>query len=467
MTTLTENTAELQRELGLPSAICLIISDMLGSGIFVSAASVLENTGSVSMCLVLWVLCGLISLLVSLSYAELATVVNKSGGDFSYYQTAFGSVHKFWGPLPSFVNSWVIIMCAYPAGVAITMMTFAQHVVEPLGMWLFLDPSTEYALKKAVTIMSIGIITLINYSSVKNFIKIQFVFTTCKVVACVLVIGGGMYQLYKGNTDNLMTGFEGTTLTIKSLPVAMYSCLWAFSGGEAAAIVVEEIKNPQRNVLLSILLALPFITLIYVLMNVSYMTVLSKSEMISTSTVAIKFGSHVLGGLTFVIPLTVAVSTFSNALSSQFEATRMCMVTSREGHMLNAFSYVSVKKLTPTPAVLLQGLLTFICCLICEDIIKLIEFTSFLFWVFTGLSVVALLVMRRTKKDVKRPFKLPIVVPVIILVVCAILFLTPIISEPKPQYLVALVLVFSALPLYVPFVYLKKRWSIVGTCILL
>ncbi|VVC39531.1 Amino acid/polyamine transporter I [Cinara cedri] len=460
MTAIT-NSVRLHQELGLWSAVCLIINVMIGSGIFISAGNVLKNTGSVAMCLIVWISCGLLSLLGALSYAELCGVVNKSGGDFSFFQSAFGNTHKFWGPLPGFVYSWMTLIYIRPAEVVIVMLTFAEYFVRSIGLWLSLQPDTEAMLKKTFCVFAICTITLINYISVKYFVKIQNVVTVSKIAACIVIIGNGIYQMCLGNTKMLTTGFEGTSLTISTLPIAFYSGLWAFDGWVASSMAVEEIKNPQRNILLSYVLAVPFVTVIYVLMNISYLTVLTKSEMISSPAVAVAFGTHALGHFSFIIPLSVTISTFGSALGIQFETTRLCFAASREGQMLEVFSYISVKRLTPAPAVVLQGVLALMFCLACENIIILIEFTSFLVWIFYGISMVALVVMRYTKKDVKRPFRVPIVIPIFVLVMSVLLFLTPIVTQPKPQFLIALAFVLIAVVIYIPCIYQKRRLSIV------
>ncbi|XP_025418497.1 b(0,+)-type amino acid transporter 1-like isoform X2 [Sipha flava] len=453
---------KLQRELGLFSAACLIVNVTLGSGIFVSAGSALHNTGSVGMCLIVWAACGLLSLLGALSYAELGALINKSGGQFSYYQEAFADLHSFWGALPSFIYSFVTIMYIRPAMVSVIVLTFAEYSIRPFSLWMSVTPKTEYILTTVVSVLALCILTFINYTSMKCFVKIQNVFTVCKVTVCFVIIVGGLYQLYLGKTENLMTGFEGTNLSMNSLSMAFYSGLFAYDGWAASTMVSEEIKNPQINILLSILLAVPFVTVIYVMMNVSYLTVLSVPEMIAVPAVAIEFATRALGSFTFVIPLGVAIATFGCALSTQFETSRLCYAASREGQMLEVFSYVSVERLTPAPAVVLQGLFTLIC-LLCGNVETLIDFTSFLIWIFYGITMVALLVLRHTKKDVKRTFKVPIVIPIFVLIVSVVLFLTPIIQDPKPQFLIALALIVSAFVLYVPFVYQKKRLSVVDT----
>lgn len=97
----------------------------------------------------------------ALSYAELGTVVNKSGGEFSFYQSAFADLHKFWGPLPSFIYSWVSIMYVRPAEVAIIILTFSEYSIRPFSLLVTMSPGNEALLKKIVSILALG-----NYSGV-------------------------------------------------------------------------------------------------------------------------------------------------------------------------------------------------------------------------------------------------------------------------------------------------------------
>lgn len=92
----------------------------------------------------------------AMSYAELGTVVNKSGGEFSFYQCAFADMHKFWGPLPSFIYSWVSIMYVRPAEVAIIILTFAEYTIRPISLWASMTSDDEYFLKKSVSVLALG-----------------------------------------------------------------------------------------------------------------------------------------------------------------------------------------------------------------------------------------------------------------------------------------------------------------------
>jgi L-type amino acid transporter 9 len=227
------------------------------------------------------------------------------------------------------------------------------------------------------------------------------------------------------------------------------------------------------------MIAVPLVTLLYVFMNVSYMIVLEKNEMINAVAVGISFAEKALGPFAFLIPVGVALSTFGCALSIQFGVTRLCFVAGRgencimltnpppplnaiafnqftEGHMLEPLSYIHVTKSTPAPAVFLQGILSVIF-LTVGDISALIEFASFLIWFFYGAACVCLLVMRRTHAHVPRSYKVPIILPIITLIVSVFLVVTPLVDNPSLKYLSALGFILSGVVVYIPFVYYKKR----------
>ncbi|KAM3958858.1 b(0,+)-type amino acid transporter 1 [Aphomia sociella] len=447
------STVKLKRELGLFSAVNLILGVMIGSGIFVSPASALEHSGSVALCLIIWTVSGIISLLGALSFAELGTVVNKSGAEYSYFQEAFGKTHKFWGPLPSFICAWIYVMILRPAEVAIIVMTFAEYAMQPFTHGLQEDYK-DVAIK-LTSLSALLIMTYINITSVKLFVKVQNVFGVCKVFACLIVIGGGIYEIARGNTGHLNKGFEGSTTSPGGIALALYSGLWAYDGWNSVTVVTEEIINPAVNVPLSISIAVPLITALYVFMNVAYMTVLSYAEMTSVPAVAVAFGARVLGPAGFLIPLGVAIATFGCAMSVQFGVTRVCYTAARGGHMLEVFSYVNVKRLTPAPAVAFQAILTSIFILV-GNIQTLIEFASWFLWFFYGLGMVALLVLRKTQADKPRPYRVPTPVPCFVLLVAIFLSVLPIVHDPSLKYLMAIGFIVVGIAVYTTFVYYKK-----------
>ncbi|VEN59865.1 unnamed protein product [Callosobruchus maculatus] len=225
-------------------------------------------------------------------------------------------------------------------------------------------------------------------------------------------------------------------------------------------IVTGEIRKPEVNILRSILIAVPIVTVLYLFMNVAYMTVLTQQEMITAhdqnQAVAVLFGEKTLGTMAFLIPLGVAVSTFGCALSLQFGVTRLCYVSGQDGFMLESMCYVHHKRLTPAPAVVLQGLISLMF-ILAGDIQELIEFASFLIWFFYGVAMISLLILRKTMKKAHRPYKVPLVIPVFILVLAIYLTITPIVLEPSPKYLLALIFMLFGVLVYYWFIYKDNR----------
>ncbi|XP_055602222.1 b(0,+)-type amino acid transporter 1-like [Uranotaenia lowii] len=450
----------LKREMGLMSAINVIISVMIGSGIFVSPTGAFKYAGSIGFCLVVWTVCGVISLLGALCFAELGTVVPRSGAEYAYLIEAFKKSHKFWGPLPSFICAWVYVMVLRPAEIAVIILTFAEYSILPFSKVLGLNelsPQDLHLLIKLIALLGLGIITYINVSSVKLYVTINNVFGFCKVVACLVVIFGGIYQLAKGNTENLSHGwFDGTSFYPGHIALAFYNGLWAYDGWSSVTTITEEIKNPEVNIPRSIIIAVPIITGLYVFMNFAYMIVLSKPDMIHSEAVGLDFGESALGSFAFLIPLGVALATFGCALSIQFGVTRMCYVASKEGQMLEPLSYIHVKRATPAPAVVMQGLLALLF-IMAGDIEMLIEMASFLIWFFYGSAVIALLALRKTQPNVHRPYKVPLIVPYLTLAVSIFLSVVPIVSDPSPKYFFAVGFILSGVAVYIPFVYYRIR----------
>lgn len=429
-----------------------------GSGIFVSPTSALERSGSVGFCLIVWTTCGVLSLLGALAFAELSTVVPRSGAEYAYFIEAFSPLHQYAGQIPAFICSWVYVLLLRPAEVAVVMLTFAEYSVQPFSGYLSnLPEESMLELKKLIAILALGLITYINLTSVKLYVKVQNIFTVCKVVACIFVISGGIWWLCTGHTELLKKPFDGTTDSPGNVALAFYSGLWAYDGWTSAAIVTEEIQKPEVNILRSILIAVPLITVLYVSMNLMYMAALTIPEMVSAPAVAVLWAEKVLPSwLSFVIPLGVALSTFGCSLSIQFGVSRLCYVAGSEGHVPRVFSYVHIAKMTPSAAVAFQGLLTLFCMLL-GDIIALIEFASFLTWVFYGLAMLSLIIMRRTKPDASRPYAVPILIPWLVLLVSIFLAVTPIVHEPSPKYLFALLFILGGIGIYHTYVYKKVR----------
>nr|CAH0108377.1 unnamed protein product [Daphnia galeata] len=393
----------MKRQVGLFSGVALIVGTMIGSGIFVSAGSLLANAGSPGLCLVLWGVCGVYSLLGAIAYCEIGTLIPKSGGEYIYFLEAFGPLHKFFGPILAFIFAWVTVFLINPSSVAILSLSFAKYLSSPIltAVNFCQDDYLSYVLDRLLATICIGAITFVNCYSVKGATQVQNIFTIGKLTAIAIIIGGGLYYLSLGYTENLEIGFEGSATSFGQIATAFYGGLWAYSGWNNLNFITEELRNPYRTGEMQCWAPPWFLLLV--------------------------------------------------------QQTERCLLqeVGREGHSPDFLSYIHIEKKTPVAPILLTSLLG-ILMIIPGDIASLIDFFGFAISIFYCAAMVALIVMRYTKKDEHRPIKVPIIIPVIVMVVSAILVIAPIAVAPQVQYFYVLLFIFAGLIFYVPFVYYKK-----------
>ncbi|KAG8278374.1 hypothetical protein J6590_021275 [Homalodisca vitripennis] len=177
-------------------------------------------------------------------------------------------------------------------------------------------------------------------------------------------------------------------------------------------------------------------------------------QMVSEPALAAVFGDLVFGKWKLVISLGVAFSAFGSGLCNVFAASRLSYVAARDGHLVESLSYIHMDKLTPVPAILLQIALTGVF-LLAGDMVSLINFSNFLLWIFYGLTMVTVFVLRRTRPEAKRSYKVPLVIPALVMVIALMLAIIPLVTQPPLQYIVALVLIVLGVIVYYPFVYRK------------
>ncbi|XP_013381452.1 b(0,+)-type amino acid transporter 1 isoform X3 [Lingula anatina] len=294
----------------------------------------------------------------------------------------------------------------------------------------------------------------INCYSVKLATRVQNFFAFAKLAAIGLIIVGGIVKLIQGNIQHLGNGFEGTSNNVAGIALAFYDGLWAYDGWNNLNYATEELQNPTVNLPRAILIGLPLVMICYILVNISYLSVMSAAEIIASPAVAVTWADRVIGPAAIIIPISVAMSTFGAANGTAFTGGRLCFVAAREGHLMSILSMVHVKKYTPLPSMIFTACIA-ILMIIPGDISALIDFFSFTAWLFYGATFAALLVLRFRQPDLPRPYKVPIVIPIFMLLASLYLVIAPIVDSPKLEYLYATLFILAGLIFYVPFIHFK------------
>ncbi|XP_059263540.1 b(0,+)-type amino acid transporter 1-like isoform X3 [Mustela nigripes] len=316
----------LRREIGLWSAVSLTAGCMVGSGIFMSPQGVLVYIGSPGASLVVWAVCGLLAMMGALCYAELGALVPKSGGEYAYILQIFGS-------LPAFLVIYTFVLLVRPAAIAAISLSFAEYAVAPFYPGC---SSLPQAVLKGVAAICILSLMLVNCRSSRLATMLTNVCAVAKVFSLLVIVGGGAVVLGQGRgyTDGFLFAFHNTTQQPGRIGMAFYQGLWSFDGWNNVNYVMEELKNPKQNLVWALLIAIPLVTSLYLLVNISYLLVLSSSEILSSNAVAVSWGNQVLGTWAWLVPLAVTLSTFGSVNGIFFGGSRVCYVAAREGHML-------------------------------------------------------------------------------------------------------------------------------------
>uniref|UniRef100_A0A4W2CD64 Solute carrier family 7 member 10 n=1 Tax=Bos indicus x Bos taurus TaxID=30522 RepID=A0A4W2CD64_BOBOX len=334
----------LKKEIGLVSACTIIIGNIIGSGIFISPKGVLEHSGSVGLALFVWVLGGGITALGSLCYAELGVAIPKSGGDYAYVTEIFGG-------LAGFLLLWSAVLIMYPTSLAVISMTFSNYVLQPV----FPNCIPPAAASRVLSMACLMLLTWVNSSSVRWATRIQDVFTGGKLLALSLIIGVGFVQIFQGHFEELRpsNAFDfWMTPSVGHLALAFLQGSFAFSGWNFLNYVTEELVDPRKNLPRAIFISIPLVTFVYTFTNVAYFTAMSPQELLASNAVAVTFGEKLLGYFSWVMPVSVALSTFGGINGYLFTSSRLCFSGAREGHLPSLLAMIHVRRCTPIPALL-------------------------------------------------------------------------------------------------------------------
>ncbi|OWF41468.1 B(0,+)-type amino acid transporter 1 [Mizuhopecten yessoensis] len=436
----TEN-CRVKRRLGLLSSVSFIVGNIIGSGIFISPRNVLAKTQSVGLCLVTWVLCGVISMCAALVYAELGTLIPKSGAEHAYFMKTYGS-------FVAFMYVWTQACAVMPGSMTVKALTLSEYISEVIFDGCGPSPN----MKKIIAITAIVSVAITNCISVRLAARVQIFFTFVKLLGLVVIIVGGIWWMSTGKFGSLVTGFDGTTNDVQDVALAVYSGLWAYDGWYV--ITRLHIHKRLQNLPLAIVISVLLVTAVYLLVNVSYLAVLTKSEFLSSWAVGVTWAEQVISPAVIFIPIVVICSVYGSSNGASFTNSRLLFQAAREGHMPEICSYIQVHSLIPLPSVLLLTTLSVVY-MIPAEIASLMNLLNFLGWLFYGMAMIAVIVLRWKMKDAKRIVKVPLVIPIFVLLISIYLVVTPFIQDPKVEFLYALAFLGAGAVVYIPVVYFK------------
>jgi len=437
-----DGNVELKPKMTLLNGCTVIVGSIIGSGIFVSPSGVLKNTGSVNMALMVWILSGIFSMIGAYCYAELGTIIKRTGADYAYIMVTFG-------PFLAFIRLWVECIIVRPCSQAIVALTFSIYATKPF--FPECEPPDEAV--RILAAVCICVLTFINCWEVKWATTVQDVFTYAKLAALFLIIATGFVQLGRGKVEYF--NFDDTETDITKIALSFYSGLFAYNGWNYLNFVIEELQDPVKNLPRAIAISCTLVTVVYVLTNVAFYTTLSVPEVLGSEAVAVSFATKMYGNFAFIVPIFVALSTFGGVNGILLTSSRLFYAGAVEGQMPEILSMIQVNKMTPAPAVLIVAFLSLVY-LCSSDIFALINYTGFGTWVSIGLAVVCLPVLRRMHPEWERPIRVNMFFPIIYTIATIFITIVPMIASPIETG-IGIAIILTGVPVYFIFVYWKNK----------
>lgn len=379
---------ELRRDLGLLQAAMAVVGIVVGSGIFVLPAVVFAAARAPGLGIAAWVLAGLMSVAAALTLAELAAAMPKAGGTYVYLREAYGD----W---MAFLQGWSTFLAYNSAMQASLAMLFASY----LGALVPLSPTAQ----SLVGVAAIIFVTAVNIYGVRFGGWLQVISTLGKLIPIALLILGGLAHFNVQNLQPVLPeGGIGIALAGAVLPV-----LWAYDGWMNVGQLAEEIRQPQRNLPLALIGGLMFVTVIYALFCVALVSVIPMQDMLGVEKPVVPMAEALFGSRGgWLITLGMVVSMFGTLNGLTMTGPRYYFAMARDRLFPAARWMSEVHPTAKTPAHSLQLCALWATVLFFsgtfEQLLNMVVFVS---WLFNVFSMVAVLVLRRTRPDMERPYK--------------------------------------------------------------
>lgn len=434
---------QLQRVIGYFHGTIFLFSIIIGAGIFIAPKGVLKySLLNVGVSLSIWTACALVSVVAALSHAELGTTFPRSGAQYYFLKRSFG-------PFIAFFYLWIHLFST-PAGIAARVLLLAGYITQPFYPGCFVPEVPKKCLALAI-LLCLGIL---NARGVKEVTWFQTVSTVVKITVLCFISLTGIVLLVRGKKENLARfekAFDAEVPDASQIAEAFLQGLYSYSGWGVLVRIAGELKNPGENIPKCVITALTLVALIYLLVNISYLAVLTPKEIMSSDAVAVTWIDRIIPSMQWAISIGVSSSIVSSLNCTLFSASRIYFVASQEGQLPLILSTLNIHS---CPVVAVIHILIFASILIIpSDLITLINYVGFTDWILLGLMMTGLIKLRFQEPNLSRPYKVHLPFVFGTLAMSLFLVLTPIIKSPKMHHIYVIVFVLSGLLFYFPFVH--------------
>jgi basic amino acid/polyamine antiporter, APA family len=440
----TDKTNELKRDLGIWAALAIVVGTVIGSGIFRVPQSMILNVGTVPLVFLVWLAGGFLSLAGALTYAELAAAMPGAGGEYVYLTEAYG-------PLWGFLYSWTQMFVAKSGSIATLATAFFEYTAHFVPqfevVWFTLGP---FAVKYGQVFALVLILLLggVNYLGVRVGGDLQVAVTAVKVGLIGFVILAGLLYSHPPVQPAAPAPAIPTSL-FAGFIAALVGALWAYDGWNNVGMVASEVRNPQRNLPVSLIGGTAGVIAVYMLANWAYFRVLSPAEVGAHKLVAAEMMQRIAGSWgAGAVSLAAMISIFAALNGSLLSGARVPYAAARDGLFFKSAARVHPAFRTPGVSILMLSVWAGVLVL-SGKYEELFDFVIFGSWILYAMATASVFVLRRTRPDLPRPYRTigyPII-PLLFLAGAVVLEISTLWTKPR-ESIAGIFLILLGLPLY-------------------
>ncbi|TFH43859.1 MAG: amino acid permease [Chrysiogenales bacterium] len=392
---------ELKRQIGLITAVMIIIADVIGTGIFTTSGQVLGMTGNAVSVLVLFAVGGVIALTGSLCYAELATMWPEDGGEYVYLK-------KIYGPLPSFLTGWISLLIGFSLAAAMSSIMAVNYFnkLAPGGV------IQDEWLSKLAAAGIIFLFSIIHVLGVQKGSLVQNILTVMKFLVVFFFIVMGFYFADWNETGRLVQSYpvEGGS-SILTYGAALITIMYAYSGWNGTVYIAGEIKHPEKKLPRALFLGTILIIILYLGINVVYIISTPGTEIIADASCAIgaMAAMNLFGpSISPYVDFSIVVILLSSVSVQMMIGPRVAYAMAKDGAIFHSLDRVNSRFQTPVLAIVVQMAIAVVYVFIGFNyILNMLIYMGFALSIFPLMSVIGMVYLRYTRPDIKRPFKVP------------------------------------------------------------
>lgn len=415
-----QNQDNFKRELGLLDGTMLVIGSMIGSGIFIVSSDIARQVGSAGWLTLVWIISGIITMIAAVSYGELSAMFPNAGGQYVYLKEAYNK-------LIAFLYGWsffAVIQTGTIAAVGVGFSKFAAYLIPALSDENILMDLGAFKLNAAqiVSIITIVFLTYLNSRGVKNSKMLQTVLTVIKILSLfgLLVFGfilAAKAEIWNANWADVWTpkSFDKETTSwlpisgmalVSGIAAAMVGSLFSSDAWNGVTFIAGEIKNPKKNVGLSLFLGTLTVSIIYVLVNLMYLAVIPFDEIATAKSdrVAVVASEYIFGNVgTLIIAIMIMISTFACNNGLIMAGARVYYTMAKDGLFFKKAANLNDASV-PAWALWAQCVWASFLCLT-GKYGDLLDFVIIIVLIFYILTIYGIFILRKKMPDAERPYK--------------------------------------------------------------